>query len=1606
MKNKIFIILLILLNINFAISQIINPISVTTTLTPPYSALLPDYSSLGANKLIASIILNDLNEPSWDVRLKITIESNQVRISTKPNFRPVTPITTLPGTAVSISGEDLEPYLNYNNIDVAGISMSELQQNGKLPEGYYTFCIEVYDYVSDRLLSNSGCSGAFIQLNGVPVVQTPEQGTVIMVQDPLNIQFQWQLSTPSFYGDPTSTEYQLSLYKILDPTVEPQNSIINNVVEKIYESDFSPNITLVYGITEPPLEVGQRYSYTIQATDVEGRDIFKNDGFSEVGWFNYGYPTGGRINLISPENERSFTISEFKRFQWEAPDNTLENQQVYFYTKIVEIIGEQDTADAIDNNPVWYEQTTSPQINSFGGDFMLNEGIEEQKAYAWQVTAHTGEQEIAKSPIYQFIGPPLIEWFWAGNHKVYVTRTFNDDLTNLSGKGKVNINPEGDMFEFEFDSLQIVNSGGENTLMSGELFSELTDFDDIELSPNYADNGNAYFHAEALRLNKNELAISGTVTWNFPHAVNSSEPPQVISKLSWINYDALKLNGKANLTVNNKFDLIDPANFRLEFDTISDFFIIDNKYTERFYGDIFLPENVKDANSNRVSLHFNYIDNLYYFTNENITKSNNILLVENTGLLLNPKDITVDLSETESPQRFSGNPDWKGVYLNNFNVVYQTDVDAGGQMIIDQALSQNFILDNSAETNAWIIYEGLELKTEHTFSTSDKCHFNTFESSLTESKIVIEQSSLQEGYLKGTIKVPFLKDDEDMAYTLPLSVDGFTHGYLDDNLQNFVVALNPDKEKLHIDMIVKQAVFANNERLDLVVDLDWRGIQCFAGNIDGLSVWGDQNIGFGEKNGKKALTTQLTGLYENTYDIVIDSLVASKMYSDYLIGYIGNIVLSEDISGDNGPTRFVAGATKTVDIDLPNTAIEPSQIMKEFISDAIDFVQDGEINITIPFFNLVSPVVILYGYLKIMHNNPDWGTAFYASVNAQLLKPKRMDLGALFLLGKKEGTPYWFAELSMNKEEEDSPTIPGVGMSLNDLQLLAQDGIPVGPISITSMVGRVYHHMSAQTPVGVDCNMDFAEIEEPGAVLDIDLGQMIDLPDFPDLDFCSILDFLDESQKRDLLDEMSKEEFYTILETMSIDDMVSIKDYILSHDPTAGDAVNAMMIAYGLANDPEDFNYARIARLFPNIDWNSMLAEEDYGGLQWGDLCNLSLPSWPTIPSLCEMSEYVLNKVLGELPPPDYAILEDLDPDIDWTVVKAEYPEAHWPSLREQFPDGGLCNLVMQYPNIDWGYIYLKVPELPKLPWPIDWSKYIPNMPNIDLTILFPDITIPDLDIPDMSLGSVEVDYDVNPDISYGGYLFVAIKDNATKGINMKAKGTMEMAFNNSGGLDNLGLKLECTHFNIPGGILDPFAKGLGCLSYTSTNNQFVGDFFADVHSPTMCAHGNLHFDVSDDDFHINLASRKNPVIVQPFCGLGPVRWEGFFSFDPNQIAVGLGVTVNYGLHVSFTPIDGCDLYVDARMGYYANIYAAINYNPDFYLEEAEFNAGFHAGLSVGTGGWLCGDHNLTIASVSLDGTLRYKHSPNKNIMGRVKGSANFLDLVEADVEFEVDVDL
>ena len=66
-------ILLFILNILFGIKSFaqVYPIQINTQLIPPYSLKLSDYVTPGANRLGVTMLLTDLNEPQYQVRLEL-----------------------------------------------------------------------------------------------------------------------------------------------------------------------------------------------------------------------------------------------------------------------------------------------------------------------------------------------------------------------------------------------------------------------------------------------------------------------------------------------------------------------------------------------------------------------------------------------------------------------------------------------------------------------------------------------------------------------------------------------------------------------------------------------------------------------------------------------------------------------------------------------------------------------------------------------------------------------------------------------------------------------------------------------------------------------------------------------------------------------------------------------------------------------------------------------------------------------------------------------------------------------------------------------------------------------------------------------------------------------------------------------------------------------------------------------------------------------------------------------------------------------------------------------------------------------------------------------
>lgn len=281
------------------------PVQISAQLVPPYSGYLPDYADPSAEKLKVILKFNDFSQPQYDIKLKFEIKGNGFSLSTKTFFNPP-PITLIPGQPLLLSGNDLAPYLNANNLDFIGINQSQYQQRMSLPEGYYSICIKAYDYNNSTpiQLSNEACAQAWFTLSDPPYLNLPFCGSYLTPLNPQNIIFQW---TPVNQGSPLSalnTEYEFALYECRpDSTANPNQIVLSTA--PIY-SITTQQTFINYGITEPPLNLYMKYVWRVRAKDVTGRDLFKNQGYSQICTFTYGTVKnvlGNSIGITLSANE-------------------------------------------------------------------------------------------------------------------------------------------------------------------------------------------------------------------------------------------------------------------------------------------------------------------------------------------------------------------------------------------------------------------------------------------------------------------------------------------------------------------------------------------------------------------------------------------------------------------------------------------------------------------------------------------------------------------------------------------------------------------------------------------------------------------------------------------------------------------------------------------------------------------------------------------------------------------------------------------------------------------------------------------------------------------------------------------------------------------------------------------------------------------------------------------------------------------------------------------------------------------------------------------------------------------------------------------------------
>jgi uncharacterized protein YoxC len=288
------------------------PVRVNTQILAPYSPYLTDYTAVGAQRFIVNFRLNDPTLTEYRGKLRITIEGVGITIRTKQSFIPQQPLVlTGGGVPLMLYGEDLEEYFNPNNLDFAGLSKNQYEKGAKLPEGVYRFTIEVLDYNRNTVVSNKGTAIAWIILNDPALLNLPRNNIKVNILDPTNIAFTW---TPRHTGSPNSaftTEYIFKLVEIWPASRNPYDAFLSQ--QPLYETT-TTSTQIVYGPAEPVLIPGRKYAWQVQAKDTEGRDLFKNEGKSEVYVFQFGDVLGMPENLsLQKANTSSLIV------RWEQP---------------------------------------------------------------------------------------------------------------------------------------------------------------------------------------------------------------------------------------------------------------------------------------------------------------------------------------------------------------------------------------------------------------------------------------------------------------------------------------------------------------------------------------------------------------------------------------------------------------------------------------------------------------------------------------------------------------------------------------------------------------------------------------------------------------------------------------------------------------------------------------------------------------------------------------------------------------------------------------------------------------------------------------------------------------------------------------------------------------------------------------------------------------------------------------------------------------------------------------------------------------------------------------------------------------------------------------
>ncbi len=278
------------------------PVVATVQLNPPYSLYLSDYAAPDVQRMQVTLLMKDLTETNYKCRLRLTIEGFGTTLQSKAAFY-TPPILLNGGEMLTLSGPDLAPYFDPKNLLIQDIDNSQFTKNGaKLPEGIYKFTIEVLDYTRNNVISNAGTAVVSTFLDYPPVINLPIANTKVEALNPQNIIFQWMPRHTASFNAAFNVVYKFRLVPLIPADRNPNDAL--RTTRPLLET-ITPQTVLVYGPGEQALTPGNNYAVQVQAIELDGKDMFINDGYSEAVPFTYGEKCSVPQNVVAAVASRN-----------------------------------------------------------------------------------------------------------------------------------------------------------------------------------------------------------------------------------------------------------------------------------------------------------------------------------------------------------------------------------------------------------------------------------------------------------------------------------------------------------------------------------------------------------------------------------------------------------------------------------------------------------------------------------------------------------------------------------------------------------------------------------------------------------------------------------------------------------------------------------------------------------------------------------------------------------------------------------------------------------------------------------------------------------------------------------------------------------------------------------------------------------------------------------------------------------------------------------------------------------------------------------------------------------------------------------------------------